>query len=200
MGLLSDDKEIIYALEETAMYGTPAKLRQTFTLMLKHGEITAPERIWALFKEELMSDLLYQERQRLMSHKQLNIKKVENDCLNCIEDLMQEMDTSLANFDRLPTPEVVHHVPKVIERELYDPEEQQRKFLEMEKLMNDGQKKIFTTIRDNLFSNKKGEQFCINAAAGSGKTSFSSSSQPLSDQLEQSVCVWPVQASLLGTW
>ena len=45
MGLLSDDKEIIYALEETAMYGSPAKLRQTFTLMLKHGEITAPEEI-----------------------------------------------------------------------------------------------------------------------------------------------------------
>ena len=170
MGLLSDDKEIIYALEETAMYGTPAKLRQTFTLMLKHGEITAPERIWALFKEELMSDLLYQERKKLMGHKQFNIKKVENDCLNCIEDLLQEMDTSLANFDSLPTPEVIQHVPKIIERELYDPEEQQLKFLEMEKLMNDDQRKVFMMVNDNLFSNKKGQQYCINAAAGSGKT------------------------------
>ena len=84
MGLLTDDKEIIYALEETAMYGSPAKLRQTFALMLKHGEINAPDIIWNMFKEEFMSDLMYQERRRLGRHLQLDIKKVENESLKLI--------------------------------------------------------------------------------------------------------------------
>jgi hypothetical protein len=165
MGLLSDDKEIIYALEEVAYYGSPAKLRQTFALMLKHGEISAPDVIWALFKEEMMSDLMYEERKMTEDHLQLDIKKVENKCINKIEDLLQEMDMSLTDIDSLPNPEKMHHTPKVIARELFDTDIQRRQFIEKDKLLNEGQRKIF-----DMVTGKPGLQFCVDAPAGSGKT------------------------------
>ena len=134
MGLLSDDNEVIFALEETVMFGSPVKLRQTFALMLKHAEISNPEKIWALFKDEFMSDLMYQERRRLGSNMEtFNVKKVENLCLNAIEDLLLDMDISLTNVPGIPNPEVIQHVPKVIEREMFDPEQQRRLHLMMTK-------------------------------------------------------------------
>ena len=116
-----------------------------------------------------MSDLMYQERRRLGRHLQLDIKKVENESLKLIEDLLQDMDTSLTNISSLPNPEIIHHVPRVIERELFDTEEQRRKFIDMEAKLNDGQREIFEVVKDSLYSSDP-KQFCIKPAAGSGKT------------------------------
>ena len=168
-GLLSDDNEIRYALEEVAAYGSPAKLRQTFALMLKHGEISTPERIWEHFKEEMMSDLLHEERKKTEANLQLNIKKVENLCLNKIEDLLQDMDMSLTTIDCLPNPEKIEHVAKVIVRELFDTDIQKAKFNESVKLLNKEQREIFELVTGNLRSST-GQQFCLDAPAGCGKT------------------------------
>jgi hypothetical protein len=170
LGLLSDDREIVYALEEVAHYGSPAKLRQTFTLMLKHGEISKPENIWGQFKDELMADILYQERKSKESHTQLDIKKVENICLNKLEDLLQDMDMTLTAIDSLPNPEIVKHTPKVISRELFDTEDQKKNFVEKVELLNEGQKEIFEMVTASLMSSSPGLQFCVDAPAGSGKT------------------------------
>ena len=136
--------------------------------MLKHGEINAPDVIWNIFKEEFMSDVLYQERRRLGSHLQLDVKKVENESLKVIEDLLQDMDMSLNNISSLPNPEIIQHVPKVIDGDLFDTEEQRRTFIAMEAKLNYGQREIFEVVKDSLYSSDP-KQFCINAAAGSGK-------------------------------
>ena len=59
-------------------------------------------------------------------------------------------------------------MPKVIERELFDTEEQKRNFITMEAKLNHGQKEIFEVVKDSLYSSDP-KQFFINAAAGSGK-------------------------------
>ena len=59
-------------------------------------------------------------------------------CLNKIEDFLQDMGTSLTEMDLLPNPEAIHHIPKVIARELYDTDIQQNMFKDHLKLMNEG--------------------------------------------------------------
>ena len=95
---------------------------------------------------------------------------MENLCLNAIEDLLLDMDMSLTNVPGIPNPEVIKHVPKVIEREMFDEEQQRNIFIEMEVALNDDQRLIFDMVRDNLYSTDPGKQFCINAAGGCGKT------------------------------
>ena len=170
MGLLSDDREIVYALEEVACYGTPGKMRQTFALMIRHSEIARPDKIWNRFKEEMMNDLMYEERKKTMPNLKLDIEKVVNMCLNQIEDILMDMGTSLNAIDLLPNPEPIHNIPKVIARELYDTEFQNNKYENMVKMINRSQEKIFKMVRSNLMSSLPGEQFIVDAPAGYGKT------------------------------
>ena len=57
LGLLSDDKEIEYAMMETWTFGSPAKLRSLFAVLLSFSEVTNPQRIYEMFKDKLMDDL-----------------------------------------------------------------------------------------------------------------------------------------------
>ena len=84
MGLLSDDNEIIFAMEETSLYGNSSKLRNLFAMFLKHGEVTRPLQIFEQFKDDLMSDLLYEKRKESAD---ISVSLVENDCLIQLDDI-----------------------------------------------------------------------------------------------------------------
>ena len=61
-------------------------------------------------------------------------------------------------------------MPKVLERELYDTDEQKEKFIDLESKLNNDQREIFEMLRACPMSNTDRRQFCVNALAGYGKT------------------------------
>ena len=48
LGLLTDDKEIEYAMQETWDFGSAKKLRGLFAILLNYGEISKPKEINSL--------------------------------------------------------------------------------------------------------------------------------------------------------
>ena len=50
----------------------------------------------------------------------------------------------------MPNPEKIVHIPKVISRELFDTDIQQRKFMDNMKLLNKEQSDIFDKVTENV--------------------------------------------------
>ena len=171
MGLLSDDNEIIYAMEETSLFGNSFKLRQLFSIILKHGEITNPSHIYELFKDELMEDILYNNRKQSQS---IVIEKIENECLIQIDNLLHDMGSSMSEFPTLPQPDYSLQITletRAFRREFYDLREQSVKLDELTYLLknNIDQLTIFQEITQAI-DNRANKQYVLNAAAGCGKT------------------------------
>ena len=81
LGLLSDDKEIEYAMGETWTFGSSAKLRSLFAILLNYSEISSPQTIYDMFKDNMMDDL----------RDCLSDKDKENQMLIRLDDLLQDM-------------------------------------------------------------------------------------------------------------
>jgi hypothetical protein len=164
LGLLSDDKEIEYAMAETWAFGSSAKLRTLFAILLNFSEISNPGNIFDMFKDNMMDDL----------RNTVSEKERENQFLIKLDDLLQDMGSSMEQFPDLPQPS--HAYDSVTEtrafrRERYCENVQLDKLDNLrEKLSNNKQQlEIFDKIV-NAVDNNLPEQFVINAPGGCGKT------------------------------
>ena len=167
LGLLSDDNEIRYALNEAWHAGTnPAKIRSLFAIQLKHGEISGPLDILTEFQEELFGDMAHEMGE---DHEGL-----ENAKLIRLDDLLQDMGSSLSEFPELPQPDF-SLVPVVetraFTRERYDANEQSDKLVDMMPGLQDNpeQLAVFNSIKQAL-DEDTGKQIVLNAPGGYGKT------------------------------
>ena len=164
LGLLSDDKEIEYAMGETWTFGSSAKLRSLFAILLNYSEISSPQTIYDMFKDNMMDDL----------RDCLSDKDKENQMLIRLDDLLQDMGSSMGQFADLPQPNrAMDSVrdTRAFRRERYVENIQEDKHDELKgKLANNkDQLRIFNQIV-NAIDNNRSEQFVINAPGGCGKT------------------------------
>ena len=164
LGLLSDDKEIEYAMAETWAFGSSAKLRSLFAILLNFSEITDPRAMYDLFKDQMMDDIRNVVCQRDKESKM--VRKLDN--------LLQDMGSSLAAFPDLPQPnrgQESLRETRVFQRELYCENVQLDKLDRLkEKLANNKeQTDIFNQIC-HAIDNSLPKQFVINAPGGCGKS------------------------------
>ena len=164
LGLLSDDKEIEYAMAETWAFGSSAKLRSLFAILLSFSEISNPRAIYDKFKENMMDDFRNVVCQ----------KDKENRMLIKLDDLLQDMGSSMSQFIDLPQPSPTEDSmaeTRAFRRERYCENVQLDKLDSLrEKLVqNKDQLKIFNKIV-NAIDNNLPQQFVINAPGGCGKT------------------------------
>ena len=99
LGLLSDDKEIEFAMQETWDFGNSQKLRSLFSILLNFSEISNPKAIFDKFIDHMMEDIQYQNPNIV------NNNDLMNECLIKIDDLLQDMGSSMAQFPDLPQPD-----------------------------------------------------------------------------------------------
>ena len=145
LGLLADDSEIIFALNETYDHGAGGnRLRNLFAIQLKHCEISNAREIYESFKEKLFEDVTHQMGGRSI------FEASENAGLIRLDDILQDMGSSLSEFPDLPQPDLSKTAlaeTRAFRRERYDMEEEGRKFDEMFKLLNPEQLAIFEMIK-----------------------------------------------------
>jgi hypothetical protein len=65
LGFLDDDNEWIDSINEVAVWASGTQLRQLFTTILWHCEITDPKRLWDSIWEVLSEDMQYKRRKLL---------------------------------------------------------------------------------------------------------------------------------------
>ena len=54
---MSDDKEIVYAMQDTWDFGNSQKLRNIFAILLNFGEISKPREIFDKFIDDMIADI-----------------------------------------------------------------------------------------------------------------------------------------------
>ena len=168
LGLLTDDKEIEYAMQETWDFGNSQKLRSLFAILLNYSEISNPNMIFEKFIDDMMADIEYENPNII------NRNDLINKCLIKLDDLLQDMGSSMAEFPDLPQPDLSQNIiseARAFRRERYDDNEQLDKFntLMPNLAKNADQLNIFEQIK-NAIDNNLAQQFVINAPGGCGKT------------------------------
>ena len=103
LGLLSDDLEIVYALQDTYDFGSSAKLRSLFAILLNYSEISDPRAIFEQFVQ-----LMIEEFQDEKKYGYVSDEDRRNRCLIELDDLLQDMGSSMAQFPDLPQPSQAH--------------------------------------------------------------------------------------------
>jgi hypothetical protein len=169
LGLLSDDQEIVYALEETWHFGSSDKLRNLFAILLNYSEISDPEAIFEQFINMMMDDFRNKRKYNYISEEDM-----KNRCLIELDDLLQDMGSSMAQFPVLPQPSQAQDTlaeTRAFRRERYHENVQLEKLdgLRVKLANNQQQLDIFDRISDAI-DGGHGEQFVINAPGGCGKT------------------------------
>ena len=169
LGLLTDDKEIEYAMQETWDFGSAPKLRGLFTILLNYGEISKPKEIYDKFIDNMLADIEYENPDIT------NRNDLINKCLIIFDDLLQDMGSSMAQFPDLPQPDLSQNIiiseTRAFRRERYSENEQLDKFNNlMPSLQNNvDQFTIFQQIKEAI-DTSQAKQFVLNAPGGCGKT------------------------------
>ena len=91
LGLLTDDKEIQYSMQETWDFGSAKKLRGLFTILLNYGEISKPKDIFDKFIDDMLSDIEYE------NPNMTNRNDLINKCLIEFDDFLQDMGSFMAH-------------------------------------------------------------------------------------------------------
>ena len=152
LGLLMDDNEHVYALDEAWHSGKSAeRLRNLFAIQLVHCEISNPVAIYDAFKDFLFDDIMHDMGDaELTAHAEIV-------GLGRLDDILQDMGSSLAEFPDLPQPDI-GQIPleetRAFRREQYDIEEQKLKLEPMMELLqqNPEQLAIFECVKNALSS------------------------------------------------
>ena len=104
----------------------------------------------------------------------INKHDLINKCLIKLDDLLQDMGSTMAQFPDLPQPDFDHNIlteSRAFRRERYDENEQNERHDSLQpKLANNSEQlEVFNAVI-NAVDNNLSEQFVVNAPGGSGKT------------------------------
>ena len=87
-GLLEDDHLWTNTMAEVVIHGSGAKIRETFCMLLIHGEPNNPLQLWELYRMDMMSDFLRNQAEDI----------AEQMALQGIERQLQQFGKSLNDF------------------------------------------------------------------------------------------------------
>ncbi|XP_062206115.1 uncharacterized protein LOC133907990 [Phragmites australis] len=174
MGFLDDDKEWIECINEAANWATGTKLRQLFTTILSHCEVTEPKRLWESTWEALSEDI--QHKRRLILNfptLQLTESQKKSYTLIEIEKIMRQAGKSLKDYSGIELPnadELEQLGNRLINEELnYDMDLLKNEHLNILNNLNPEQKKAYDAIMESI-DNNLGKQIFVEGYGGTGKT------------------------------
>ena len=128
MGLLEDDNEWMYSLEEVSIHGSAKQMRSTFAVILQYCRPTEPKKIFEQFSDDMSDDFVYQSmKDKKCLRDAIDYEKILNLVLLAIDEELSQMGGSLSDFRDMPQPVALSEEEKearVIQDELYDTSKQ----------------------------------------------------------------------------
>ncbi|VFQ89048.1 unnamed protein product [Cuscuta campestris] len=107
LGLLSDDKEWIEAIQEANEWATANQARELFVTILLFYEVTDPTQFWENTKNILQDDILHRRR-KMYRHPDLHLTptQIQTYCLLELDKILQRFGKTLSDFPSLPQPSI----------------------------------------------------------------------------------------------
>ena len=130
MGLLEDDEEWIFSLEEVSISGSAKQLRSTFAVILQYCRPTEPRKLLDRFLESMSDDFIYQNaKEDNCLRDRVNDEDILNRVLMDLDEELNQMGGSLGDFQDMPQPKPLSEEQKearILREELFDTTKQIR--------------------------------------------------------------------------
>ncbi|CAN1780530.1 ATP-dependent DNA helicase PIF1 [Linum perenne] len=102
LGFLADDNEWHDCLQEVSTWASGRKMRRIFATMLAFSQVSNTKELWERNWELLSEDILYNQRRLLnRPHLVLSVDEIKELCLQEIQKFLQNIGTSLENFQEM---------------------------------------------------------------------------------------------------
>ncbi|XP_040380928.1 uncharacterized protein LOC102712269 isoform X2 [Oryza brachyantha] len=173
LGLLDDDQEWSYALNDAAQWALPYQLRQLFVTILLFCEVTNPQRLFTKHAQRLSEDIRHRANLNLSeSNISLANSFVHNALLFELDKLLRNAGYSLSHFN-LPLPDDIGSASadnRLLLDELgYDIIGITSTSANDINMLNRNQKEIFDSISNSVINNE-GRTFFVYGYGETGKT------------------------------
>jgi hypothetical protein len=174
LGFLDDDNEWIECINEASSWASGTQLRQLFTTILTHCEVTSPKMLWDSTWEALCEDMQYKRRTILnFQTLQLTTTQKKAYALIEIEKLMRQVGKSLKDYPDIDLPndaELEELGNRLINEELnYDMDKLKDEHQAILNNLNQDQKKAYDAIMESV-DKRLGKQIFVEGYGGTGKT------------------------------
>jgi hypothetical protein len=174
LGFLDDDKEWIDCINEAASWATGNQLRQLFTTILCHCEVTDPKTLWETCWELLSEDMEYIQR-KLLNYPTLRLtdKQKKDHALLEIEKIMREAGKTIKEYPGIELPNssgLKELGNRLLNEELnYNKQELKDEHLRIFHNLNSNQRNAFDSIIESVDKNL-GKLIFVDGYGGTGKT------------------------------
>lgn len=174
LGLIGDDKEWDYALQESQLFESPFKIRNLFAIILAFCEVSNPEQLWVKYWKSMSEDFNFK-----LTKFNNNIKPIDEDLIYSLT--YKEVDRILFKIIGKKLTDFCIEVPKtnlhftyedlsiLNEETSYNLIEEKQFVLQHFKTLNNEQSIIYNKICNKISNNEHGIIF-IDAPGGTGKT------------------------------
>ncbi|KAL7610927.1 hypothetical protein Lser_V15G12908 [Lactuca serriola] len=174
LGLLDDDREYIYSIQETDHWATACFCRSLFVMLITSDSLSRPHHV---FKEtyNCHSDDVIHVREQEIGVKGLKQKPeaIYHLTLSYIEKSLLRCGLSLKQIPNMPLHDqkyIQDSCNMLIQYELnYDPSSLESEHQQLHSILNVEQKNIYDIVM-NEFNNKKGGIFFLHGYGGTRKT------------------------------
>ena len=177
MGLLEDDSEWIYSLEEVSKCGTAKQLRSTFAVILQYCRPTEPRKMFEMFLDSMSDDFIFQIiKDQNCTRDLVDEKTVMNFVLLALDQELRQMGCSITDFKDMPQPVALSEEEKearIIQDELYKTSKQNAFVQIWMPLLNTTQSNICEEVYKAVHSSAdemSPKIHIINSPGGYGKT------------------------------
>ncbi|GJU24820.1 ATP-dependent DNA helicase PIF1-like protein [Tanacetum coccineum] len=173
-GLLNDDKEQTWAIQEASLWALGPQLRDLFVTILLFCDVSRPLKPWEENWEVLSDDILHKKRLLFKYPElQLTTEQIQNYCLMEIQDLLNTNGRALSEFTDMPQPNpaLLTSVDNRLIREAqaFDMNKSRIQHQELYPKLNPEQRLIYDEVVDSVH-NKKGQFHFVYGPGGTGKT------------------------------
>ncbi|XP_054720603.1 uncharacterized protein LOC129230227 [Uloborus diversus] len=172
MGLLEDDKQWQYTIEEAILSSSSFKLRELFSVILVFCHPSDPRSLWEKYKDSFSEDIQFQHERQLQDSALSTKDKAYNQCLILIEDTVQTLGGQRLMDYGLPQPE--RFETNLQNREYmretnFDLEDLKKKVHNAEVSLTGEQSSVYQKVLNSLESGS-GQMFFLDSPGRTGKT------------------------------
>ena len=174
LGFLDDDKEWIDCITEASSWATGHQLRQLFTTILCHSEVTDLQTVWETCWEVLSEDIEYRQR-KILNYPTLRLteQQKKDHALVEIEKLMRETGRTLKEYPGIELPDsagLKELGNRLLNEEMnYNKQDQKDEHQRILRNLNSEQQHAFDYIIESI-DKDLGKQIFVDGYGGTGKT------------------------------
>ncbi|CAN1780531.1 ATP-dependent DNA helicase PIF1 [Linum perenne] len=173
LGFLADDNEWHDCLQEVSTWASGRKMRRIFATMLAFSQVSNTKELWERNWELLSEDILYNQRRLLnRPHLVLSVDEIKELCLQEIQKFLQNIGTSLENFQGMPVPHTNLSTTSnsLLSDELHWNEEEMRNMFHTNHDKLNAEQKLAFDMITTAAHEQNGRCFFVEGPGGTGKT------------------------------